>query len=432
MPRRRRALVPILLFGSAALALLSGTVTVEPLPAQASHPSVALQPSAGYAVLYRFQGGKDGMYPNGLVADKFGSLYGTTQLGGGAVACPSTGCGILLKLTPAGGTYSESVLHRFTGGADGAYPAAAMTLGKNGVLYGTTSQGGGGPACSNGCGTVFKMTPTERGYAERILYRFQGGSDGAYPVAPLIVDQSGALYGTTSEGGRRCKAGCGTAFRLTPSGPGYVESVLYRFRGHGDGAFPSSALMADRSGALYGTAPDGGIYNCRIGCGMAFKLTPTRSGYAENILYGFRGGKDGANPSGALIADKVGVLYGTTSGGGYGAGIVFSLRPLGSQYAKNVLHDFKSGVDGQYPTGGVVAAQGALYGTTFRGGSFGWGTVFKVTSKGHEVVRYAFQGYDDGALPAAGLIVGNDGALYGATSGGGGACHCGTVFKLTP
>jgi uncharacterized repeat protein (TIGR03803 family) len=178
MLRRSYGFVYLVFIGSTACALPSGAATL------------VTQPSPGYAVLYRFQGVNDGAGPSGLVTDAAGALYGTTVKGG------RFGKGTAFKLTPTGSTYAETVLHHFTGLNDGQYPNAALLIDKNGALFGVTQQGGGTP----GYGTVFKLTPTGRRYAESIVYRFQGGNDGAYPEAALIVDKSGALYGTTVGG----------------------------------------------------------------------------------------------------------------------------------------------------------------------------------------------------------------------------------------
>jgi uncharacterized repeat protein (TIGR03803 family) len=296
---------------------------------------------------------------------------------------------------------------------------------------------------------------------ETRLYAFQGGSDGANPYAGLTADKTGALYGTTRNGGgsSMCpSAGCGTVFKLTPSGSGYTESVLYSFQGYpNDGVHPLAGLIADKTGALYGTTLYGGSYTsgCGAGCGMVFKLTPAGSGYAESVLYRFQDGTDGSGPTGGLIADKTGALYGTTSYGGgssackdaqgksIGCGTVIKLTPAGSGYIESVLYRFQGGNDGAYPYAGLIAdTSGALYGTTVYGGlnsacrAPGCGIVFKLTPAGSsytESVLYRFKGRKDGKYPFAGLIADTSGALYGTTVYGG-ACSfsCGTVFKLTP
>jgi uncharacterized repeat protein (TIGR03803 family) len=418
------ALLALLAFG------LSSGASPEQLRLRGARGAKA---SPSYTILYRFQGRRDGDFPFALVTDKSGAFYGTTFSGGDISRpqkCGATGCGTVFKLTPVGSSYVESILYRFKSGTDGSYPNGSLVIDKNGALLGTTESGGG----ASGYGTVYKLTPTGRRYTESIVYRFQYGADGAFPFAALLVGRDGVLYGTTNGGGANsaCPTGCGTVFELTPSGSGYAEKVLYRFQGGSDGMRPQSALIADGSGALYGTTPIGGSTVCKDGCGTAFRLTHTATGYSETVIYRFQGRGDGAHPYSGLIADGSGALYGTTDVGGYGNGTVYELAPSGSSYTRIILHDFKGGSDGIFPTAGLVMVGGALYGATYAGGNVDWGTVYKVASAAHETVLYTFQGFNDGARPFADLIVGNDGALYGTTSSGGGGCNCGTAFRISP
>lgn len=383
-------------------------------------------------VLYRFKGGVDGGTPyGGVIVDPVTSaVYGTTtglQGGGGTV----------FKLTPAGSGYTKSDLYHFQGGSDGANPWAALVEGGDGALYSTTLVGGAG-----GGGTVFKLTPAGSKYVLSVLHSFPlpfGASDGANSRAQVIMDGSGALYGTTTEGGgsARCQYrgsiyGCGTAFKLTPSGSTYTEMVIYALKGGTDGAHPAAPLLQDKSGALYGTAPNGAL-----GKGIVYKLTPSGSAYTESAIHVFVG-KDGTSPQGGLIEDKSGSLYGTASGGGTtGNGVVFKLAPGPHKYVESVVYDFQGGNDGATPLGGLVAdASGALYGTTTGGGTFGYGVVFKLTPSGSrytQSVVYSFQGGNDGANPyQETLAIDKKGVLYGTTSSGGGACNCGTAFELIP
>jgi uncharacterized repeat protein (TIGR03803 family) len=435
--------------------------------AEAAHPgSVARQSSdtgSLETILYAFEGSADGTYPAAaLIADMSGVLYSTTQEGGGGCKPPIVGlngCGTVFKLKPSGTRYVKSVLHSFKGGRNGEVLAGGLVAGNAGVFFGTTNGGGGPCAVQNlihGCGTVFKLTPSRRGYVESVLHRFTG-NDGAAPVAGLILDGTGALYGTTYYGGSSCviQEGCGTAFKLTPSGSGYNFSDIHRFRGGHDGAVPYGGLVADNAGDLYGTTTGGG----KSSLGTVFKLIPSGTGYSENVLYSFSGGSDGSGPDGGVIVDNLGALYGTTAGGGSctmqssGCGTVFKLTPSGSGYSESVLYSFRGGYDGWNPTAGLIAdSAGALYGTTTYGGghicqvtqqSLGCGIVFKLTPSGTaytESVLHRFKGGRDGTWPYAGLIVDNTGAAYGTTSlGGGGNCKngqyhvgCGTVFKLVP
>jgi len=222
--------------------------------------------------LYTFGGGQDGQYPQGgVVGDRAGNLYGVTLFGGG-----STDCGIVFELSPqANGTWTESILHSFTGGSDGCYPYAAVILDLHGNLYGTTLSGGIGP-CANQCGVVFELSPPSvsgAAWTESILHTFNS-KDGANPQASLTMDSTGALYGTTAGGGNGpCEptgSGCGTVFRLTPpSHPGGVWSeIFFSFQGL-NGETPLANVLLDESkGVLYGTTRNGGTY----GYGTAFQI----------------------------------------------------------------------------------------------------------------------------------------------------------------
>ncbi|HEY8007730.1 MAG TPA: choice-of-anchor tandem repeat GloVer-containing protein [Methylocella sp.] len=424
-------------------------------------------PPSVETVLYSFKGVPgDGALPFAtLIADKEGALYGTTSRGGISSGinvgrdCAPDGCGTVFKLTPPakGQTaWTETVLYSFKGyPTDGEYPTASLIADKEGALYGTTVGGGIGRPY----GTVFKLTPPAKGqtaWTETVLYSFKGGpTDGANLSAGLIVGNDGALYSTTYNGGSqspgcpdRFGAGCGTVFKLTPPAKGqtaWTETVLYSFKGGPtDGANPFSGVIADKTGALYGTAGGGsGSF------GIVFKLTSPAKGqtaWTETVLYNFKGGaSDGANPNG-LIADKEGALYGTTYYGGssvniIGNGTVFKLAPRAegqTAWTESVLYSFKGGPsDGGNPSAGLIADNdGALYGPTVVGGTSGFGTVFKLTPPGRgqtawtESVLYSFGGdASDGRLPQAGLV-GNEGTLYGTTYVGGSGLN-GTVFKLT-
>jgi len=401
-------------------------------------------------VLYSFMGGSDGASPQaGLIADGSGNLYGTT-VGGGVLKCnPPFSCGgTVFKVAPSG---TETVLHSFAGGNDGANPRAGLIADSSGNLYGTTRGGGGSGCLGLGCGVVFKLAPSG---TETVLFSFCPSdfpcSNGASPLAGLIADGKGNLYGTTSSGGAP-NAEVGTVFKLTPSG---TETVLHSFPGGSDGNEPHAGLIADAKGNLYGTTFSGGGSGCGgVGCGVVFKVTPSGT---ERVIHSFCPSgfpcKDGINPVAVLTADAKGNLYGTTGFGGggkacgtefqLGCGTVFKLTPSGTE---TVLYSFcsKPGCsDGMSPVAGLIAdGSGNLYGTTRIGGGskcnppFGCGTVFKLTPSGTETVLYSFTGGKDGAFPLAGLIADGSGNLYGTTSEGGGskACEngCGVVFKLT-
>jgi uncharacterized repeat protein (TIGR03803 family) len=333
--------------------------------------------------------------------------------------------GTVFKLDTTG---HETVLYSFTGGADGAIPLAGVILDSAGNLYGTTEHGGD-LTCNSGagCGTVFKV---DRAGEETVLYSFTTAADGAgTPFAGVIRDAAGNLYGTTADGGPFYS---GTVFKLDTTGK---ETVLYTFtggRGGTDGYLPSGALIRDAAGNLYGDTQLGGNYSF----GTLFKVDSTGK---ETVLYRFRGGSSGDEPVGSLIMDKAGDLYGTTQGGGtFYDGTVFKLNPVGN---KTVLYNFGSGSDGSLPVAGVIAdTAGNLYGTTAYGGTSNVGTVFKLDKTGKETALYSFTGRADGALPVAGLIRDAAGNLYGTAYYGGdlsgspcaGLGGCGVVFKIAP
>jgi uncharacterized repeat protein (TIGR03803 family) len=268
----------------------------------------------------------DGSNPNADLLWWQGALYGTTYEGG--LDCKLAGCGVVFRLTysPSNSPpWTFTVLHRFNND-DGAYPSARLIADPQGALYGTTYEGG-----QYGYGTVFKLMPPTNGkgaWTQTVLYSFcsqSGCDDGSYPAAGLVRDAKGALYGTTYEGGTAsaCGAtGCGTVFKVTPPAKGqtaWTETVLHSFSGGHDGAFPTSALIADEKGALYGTASEGGDYDF----GTIFKLTPPATGgtaWTPSVLYTFTGLTDGSYPAAGLIADPKGALYGTAYEGGYNGG----------------------------------------------------------------------------------------------------------------
>jgi uncharacterized repeat protein (TIGR03803 family) len=338
----------------------------------------------------------------------------------------TSGAGTVFRLGKAG---KQKVLHSFTGGKDGAYPVAGVIMDTAGNLYGTTLQGG-----ALGAGTVFKVDATGH---ETILYTFTGAYDGAFPYAGLMMDATGNLYGTASSGG--FPPYTGLVFKLDPSGH---ETVLYDFINRGDGDYPLSGVIMDRKGNLYGTTYYGGA----SGAGAVFKLDTSGT---ETVLYSFTGGADGSNPVAGVIMDKAGNLYGTTEFGGsspncgpLGCGVLFKLNTAGTE---TVLHTFGNGAqdEGANPTAGLVLdSKGNLYGTTEYGGggSNGAGTVFKVDKTGKETKLEVFTGSTDGGFPYAGLIRDKAGNLYGTGQLGGNLADCnnnisngcGVVFKITP
>src|ERR1022692_2790827 len=376
--------------------------------------------TAGERVLHSFANDRvDGNNPySSLIFDAAGNLYGTT-VGGG----PS-GDGTVFELTPgAGGTWTEKVLHSFSGGADGTHPYAGLIFDAAGNLYGTTDLGG-----AYGYGTVFELTPAAGGtWTEKVLHNFNNeGTDGIERLGPLIIDAAGNLYGTTYQGG--AYNSYGTVFELTPAAGGtWTEKVLHSFGNGTDGLIPYGGLIFDAAGNLYGTTGYGGTNDL----GTVFELTPAAGGtWTEQVLHSFGSGTDGAYPYAGLIFDGAGNLYGTTSGGGTAHGTLFELTPAGGgTWTEQVLHNFGNGTDGAEPLASLIFdGAGNLYGTTSYGGSYGGGTVFRFNAQG-EVLLYSFSG-TDGERPVAELILDGGGNLYGTTSGGGSEGE-GTVFEIT-
>ncbi|MGA8491475.1 MAG: choice-of-anchor tandem repeat GloVer-containing protein [Terriglobales bacterium] len=385
-----------------------------------------------YKTLHTFHG-KDGTGPEaGLIFDAAGNLYGTTN-GGGAYKE-----GTVFELTPtSNGGWAETVLYSFCAQSkctDGKNPFASVIFDAAGNLYGTASGGQNGKYCYDGCGVVFELTPTTSGeWTESVLYSFTGGPDGAGPVAGLVVDTAGNLFGTTWQGGHItsfCYDGCGVVFELTPGSKGWTESVPHTFMDKWDGSNSTAALVLDSTGNLYGVAWNGGRYED----GNVFKLTPNSDGsWTEKVLHQFRG-KDGAEPQGRLIFDTAGNLYGSTIvSEAYGS--VFQLVPNSNgTWTRHILHQFKGGKDGATPYAGLTFdSAGSLYGDTNSGGDHGYGVVFRLTptSTGGWSYRvlHAFNS-TSGANPRGDLVVDGAGNLYGTTYAGGKG-H-GTVFEITP
>jgi len=278
--------------------------------------------------------------------------------------------GLVFAVLTASGLLAatEQVLHSFSG-SDGRHSHTTLTY-HAGALYGATAAGGAFNA-----GLIFKLQPTTSGLVETVLYTFTGGADGSGPFSDLIFDSAGNIYGDAWIDGAY---GVGVVYRLSPSGNGYSQSVLYTFTGGSDGGYPFQCgkLLLDAFGNLYGTTSSGGASNA----GVVFELTPSANGWTETVLYNFTGGLDGGFPNDGLVEHGLS-LYGVTGGGGpSGNGTVFQLTPSKLGWNESVLYSFAGGNDGAFPDGGVVFDQaGNLYGTTYLGGSTGYGTVYQLT-----------------------------------------------------
>src|SRR5579863_3445590 len=386
---------------------------------------VASASAQTFSVFYSFNF-TDGSAPNGgLIVDSAGNFYGTTQFGG------SSNRGVIFKLNSTG---QETILYTFTGSTDGGIPIGRLIRDNEGNLYGITSSGGDA-TCS--CGTVFELTTTG---SLQVLHAFLGGTDGAQNQGQAelgLVMIKGNLYGSASFGGvTGCvgNLGCGVLFKVTPAGE---ETVLYRFTGQADGAFPQD-LINDATGNIYGAT--GGSYMQGNG-GTLFKLDT-----AGNLttLYTFPEGAEGTSPRWRLFRNQKGDFYGVTQFGGntatcaigtVGCGVAFSVNAQG---VEKVLHTFgEQAGDGEEPSAGLLALGDTGYGTTFYGGTvnstctFGCGVVSREDTDGNYSVIYRFTGAEDGFNPAGGLTVNEFGNIYGATLNGGSSGN-GVIYKITP
>jgi uncharacterized repeat protein (TIGR03803 family) len=370
---------------------------------------------------------------------------------GTTVALAAALCAVSILAQQEAAAATPTTIWSFTGTVgDGQYPSGPVIFDSGGAMYGTTEVGG-----TSSSGTVFKLAPPPvagGAWTESVLYSFGGGSDGRQPSTGVVFDSSGALYGTTYDGGTINNYG--TVFQLTPPAAGstWNHSVIYTFQGVYDGQNPGAVVF--RNGLLYGTTPAGGPASppCnRIGCGTVFELAPPGkkgSSWTKTVLYSFPGSlTDGRSPNSDIVFDSNGALYGTTDAGGTSNyGTVFQLTPpakAGGSWTYKVLHNFTGGSDGGYPIGGlVVGSNGALYGTaSYSGVANDSGTAFQLTPPARAggawsySVIHTFAGGKDGATPASTPVFDTSGNLYGTTwSGGSSACYtgCGTIFKLAP
>jgi hypothetical protein len=379
----------------------------------------------------------------GPLFDAAGAIYGTTSLGG--TGCAPVGCGTVFKLTPpaaAGGKWRETVLYSFRGDylcgimvcKDGNGPAGDLIFDTSGTLFGTTVQGGNYHA-----GTVFALSPpagTGGKWTETVLYSFTGNpaGDGGAPGPSLVFDRADALYGVTGS----------TVFQLQPanqSTPSWTLNVLANFSGAG----PVGGVRFGKGNVLYGALSAGsGAVN-----GAVFTLTPplTQGGaWQEKIIRSFPPNfSGGSNPTGGVILDRAGTVFGTTRGGGTDDdGVAFELQPpqsRGRAWGEQVLHNFTPPPDGRFPGAPLtLGPAGVLYGVTDTGGAFSqFGTVFELLppsrsgARWSEKVLWSFKGVKPAASnPNAPLTLDASGTIYGFTAQGGAHCQCGTLFALRP
>jgi uncharacterized repeat protein (TIGR03803 family) len=392
--------------------------------------TLATQPAHAqtFNVIYSFTGGLDGGYPStGLTMDRKGNLYGTIGIGG------AYGYGAVFKLSHQGSGWVFNLVYSFQGGYDGADPEARVVFGPDGSLYGTTQSGGGYDGCSGyGCGTIFKLRPQPRAcvsafcpWTETVLYQFSGGYDGSNPVGDLIFDQAGNLYGAAFSGGI---AGWGLVYELTPSNGFWAETVLYSFTGGKDGSLPSGGVIFDQGGNLYGVTHSG-----INGVGTVYELTPSGSSWAENTLFDFIDSW-WSYPVGSLVFDEVGDLYGVTRSNhidqGFRPGGVYEL----TKSSGNWILKTSWGYPWWYPDAGLTMdVAGNLYGTaTGLHERDNHGTVFKFTRDLKTITfMHGFTGGDDGQDPECSVLLDAGGNLYG-TAYRAGAYGYGTVWEIMP
>jgi uncharacterized repeat protein (TIGR03803 family) len=407
-------------------------------------------------LLYSFQGptaasGQDGEGPGDLISDEKGNLYGVTAGGGIClqVHFETFPCGTVFELSPpasTGGSWTETVIYEFgTNPLDGQSPRGNLVRDKQGNLYGTTFNSGGG-VDAYGCGNFFELSPPSQpgsAWTETILYNFQGGSnDGCGSLGTLVSDSKGNIYGPTSAGGSLPKGSdTGGIFEMSPpasAGGAWTETFTQNL---GGGTYPAGALTIDKNGILYGTS----VFNGIVGPSTVFKLIPPSvSGgtWTGTTIYTSQGGTDGSAPGGLTIDGK-GNLYGVTENGGpVGDGTAYRLSPSQTgSWTKTTLYSFQGGADGVLPISRMIFDKaGNLYGTTKEGGGApacavfqGCGTIFELVRSAtgwSERVVNRFQG-PDGSYPQSSLFL-TGSTIYGTTIAGGALVPSsyGTIFEI--
>jgi hypothetical protein len=392
--------------------------------------------------LYEFNGKTNGGNPHsGLIADAAGNLYGTTIDGGISCAIFKT-CGVVFELSPStSGSWTETVLYSFAGGNDGAYPESALVFDANGNLYGTTAAGGGSTACTGGCGTIFELSPNgSGGWTEQVLFvDTNSPSDGQdFAGAPLLLDSEGNLFGVQPYGGEN---GVGAIFELSPGTSGWTYTTLFSFTST-TGIYPVGGLIRDAAGNFYGATEEGGdvtgTWGCSIeGCGVVYSLTQSDSGWTYGQLFTFHG-PGGSQPTSGLVFDAAGNLYGGTIYGGTakccGYGVVFQLSPTSQgEWKETILHSFTNGTDGaQVGATLLIDSKGNLYGTSESAAAF---RISPAASGGWQFQVLVDMNPVPGSFVEAALVRDSKGNMYGTTAQGGSTlCKdgCGTVYELLP
>ncbi len=398
--------------------MLAAAMGIAVLIAVAANEAQAQTISA----LYNFSGGTGGQGPGaGITFDRQGNIYGTTEYGG------SHQNGLVYRLARHGEGWVYSPLYSFGSQQDdGAYPLSRVIVGPDGVLYGATTLGG-----INNYGTVFGMTPPPTvcktalcPWVETVIYRFTGGADGREPwFGDLAFDQAGNIYGTTIGGGS-C---CGVVFKLTRSGSGWTESVVWNFTDGNDGASPMSGVIFDSAGNIYGTTNAGGSN----GFGTVYELSPTQSGWSETTLYSFTAVTGPG--AGALVMDAQGDVFGITGGADESVSVAYELTPQNGGWSFSALQNF--GIQEAAPTtAATLDSQGNLYGPMPDFPDF-LGEIFKLTRSGNQWIYspyYQFDSCQDGCNPATTVTFDANGNMYGTSYSGGSHDGDGVVWEITP
>jgi uncharacterized repeat protein (TIGR03803 family) len=324
-----------------------------------------------HTVLYSFTSGSDGGQPyKGVALGPQGELYGATVTGGTGSGCEG-GCGVVYQLVQSGGTWTETVVHNFSGGLDGSGPGNGLTVDQSGNLYGMTPTGG-----AQGLGTIYQLHPTSGGFSFKVLHAFTGGTDGAAASAGRLLLAHHAVFGVATVGGAH---GAGTAFKLAQAQGLWTFASIYAFQGEPNAGFPYSALVLDSHNDLYGTT----YYSGASDLGSVYELSSSSgTGWTESLLYSFGTGGDANSPIGNLVLDQSNDLYGTASGGGTAnVGAIFKLTRIGNgQWSESIAYNFKGTPDGALPYNGMVAdSAGNYYGATVSGGSSNEGAIYQFT-----------------------------------------------------
>lgn len=392
---------------SARIAAMAALVASTAAPASAS----------GFEVIHDFTNGEDGAVPPYTLAlDRKGRLVGTANQGG------ANNAGLVFRMTRHNSGWKLAPLYNFSG-SDGQ-PGWGLTLAGRTIYANATYVGVfGGP-----CGSAMRIKQANGAWQGSLMWTYTKDVDGC-PTGNLVADRAGNVYGVTQNGGAN---GWGAVVELSPSGSSWTETILYAFKGGSDGGAPYSGLVFDKAGNLYGAATRAGSSGCGgYGCGTVFELSPSKSGWTYTVLYTFQGGNDGGSPVAGLVFDGAGNLYGATeSYGANGGGTVFEMSPDNGAWSFNVLAGMTGGAG---PVAALtLAPSGAIFGTNYRDGADGYGSVFELTeTNGQWTYKdlHDFTGGSDGGYPGGGVTLDKRGKLYGTTVLGG-ANNFGVVYEL--